>query len=297
VLRARNLVLADQERLARNWRRLDERRQAAIAHWETEKAAARLSGMRRGAPSADLIRAPFDDPRQFKDFIRRFRRGSSKEQYYKDWAKARRALDTTPWPDIDTVSPPVLRPGSCIEIWGTCFGASPGDVLFSITIAGAIVELRVVTWTDTYICACLDSTVTGLASYSGWVLVQDASQTPSNIRAVAFLPVLVRYAGTFDDHLGGGLFGDSKDAVALDGEVLSGGGDFWIQRAELHHWGDGWAELRAPHASGNSFAQGFHIGVDAFDTAFVTITYRLIGPRDVPLPSVPIAFGLLGPIA
>lgn len=295
ILRLKNRLLADQDRQAGNWTRLEKGRDRAISEWETKRAAKRLSAMRRRIPTVDQVPPDPFNPQRFKEFIQKFRHQSWKDEFYKDLAKGRHALGGTCSPDIDQMSPFVVKPGWCIELWGTCFGASQGKVLFEIAAGPQRIELEVVVWTDTYIAACLNPLVTALRPYSGRVWVQTGAGATSSVWPLAFEPIRVLYFGTIQDHLGGGVFGDSKNDIALEDKVLNDP-DFTIESAELVHWGDGWAELRSPYAGGNSFAQGYHIGVAAWGDASVRIGYRLIGPRDVPLPVVPIAFGIIGEI-
>lgn len=194
-------------------------------------------------------------------------------------------------PDIDSISPTSIRPGGSIELRGTCFGRSQGKVLLKIT-ANDIVELEVATWNKNYILGRLNSLIanTPLRPYYGEVWIQTGSGLTSNVWPIMYYPIYSVYIASWIKHVGGGLWGASKDGTFLKDRTLADP-DFIIEWVERHHWGDGWSEKRYPNAAGRNMAQGWHIGVDAGKHAYMKLLYRVKGPKGIDPPY----FSDLGP--
>ena len=184
-------------------------------------------------------------------------------------------------PDIDSISPFSIRPGGRLELWGSCFGPSQGKVILQIT-PNDYVEAEVSIWNENYICSFLNRLFGNvpLRPYYGKVWIQRGDGVTSNVWPLMYYPIYSLYIATWVKRVSGGLFGESKNGTFLRNRSLNDP-DFEVERVERHHWGDGWSEKRAPHASGQSMGQGWHIGVSAFGHANMRLLYRVKGPKGI----------------
>ena len=207
-------------------------------------------------------------------------RSAHTEVYYKMLQKYVKKLGPCE-PDIDSVSPSTIQPGGQVFINGTCFGPSQGKVLLEITI-GHVIELEVTRWTDVEIIACINSIIAEvpLRQHYGKIWIQTGEGVTSNVWPMMYKPIYGWYWATWTKHVFGGVFGKSISRTFLKDRML-GDGDFYIERAERSHWGDGWSTKQSPYASGQSLAQGWHIGVSAFGHAYMNLGYCVYGPKGI----------------
>lgn len=185
------------------------------------------------------------------------------------------------YPHLESVSPSGVRPGSYVQLWGTCFGPPQGKVLLEV-MSGVLVELEVDEWTETRVTASLSPLISSVGSYSGRIWLRRADGARSLSRPMQFYPIYSYYLGNFDRDVYGGAVGKSIDDVAYPGEYLPA--DWTIHYMDVHSTGDGWSEARAPFAGGNSLAQGYHIGVEWYHTCHFEIWYHVLGPRGITPP-------------
>lgn len=202
------------------------------------------------------------------------------------------------YPDIFELTRYDVCPGSVTGIIGFCFGATPGQVLFEIA-TDQVIQLEIISWTDTRIDAAPAVGLTGLRPHNGRVWVVTAAGDASNDIVLRFHPMRVLRVAETSFTVTAGALGYpppwGADPLAnlkpfLNGRVLNDA-DFTIEFAEVHHEGAGHGEARAPHASGQSLAQGWHLGLEAFDQGTMRFLYRCVGPRGIPAPF----FAELGP--
>jgi hypothetical protein len=125
-----------------------------------------------------------------------------------------------------------------------------------------------------------------LRPYYGKIWLQTGEGITSNVWPMMYYPIYSEYLAGWTKRVSGGLFGKGVTKTFLQNRML-GDGDFTVRLTTRHHSGDGWSELRYPYASGQSLAQGWHIGVDAFDEAHMTIWYHVYGPKGIDPPYVP----------
>lgn len=206
------------------------------------------------------------------------------------------------YPDLDEVTPFSVCPGRFVQLRGTCFGDTPGQVLYNIAPNNQIVDLEILSWSQTEIEATLATDISGLRPFDGRMWMIDASGRQSNDFPVSFRPMLVLHFATMGIQVRAGLLGfpgpgDPDTSIALDGQTLDDA-DFDIERTESTHTGEGWSELRAPHASGQSLSQGWHMGLASRETGTIQILYRLKGPRGIQPPTIArlSPWGMLGEV-
>jgi hypothetical protein len=290
VLVAKNRVLAEQEKQSANWKKLEEKQNRAISIWKAKQSKKPIAGRKT---ELNKILPEQIAQRNLNDFSNKFYSTSLKNKFYKEWSNVRILIGGKCEPDIDSISSYSISPSNeGIHLYGTCFGPSQGKVLFEIK-QGKLIELEVLQWEDTHIFAFLNPLVTALRPYYGKIWIKTGTGLISNEWPLAFKPIITNYWGSISFRIDGGFSGKSINDIALDGKVLNDP-DFRIEKVEKSHSGDGWSKLRSPNAIGNAFAQGYHIGVNAFGHAHLSIIYHLEGPRDVPLPAVPINFVIVG---
>jgi hypothetical protein len=205
--------------------------------------------------------------------------------------------------DLDDVSPTTIRPGNLVTLSGTCFGDVPGAVLLRILPNPVpidltfpnIVELQISSWSSTRIEAFLPSDFGGFGPSDAGIWVRTLDGNHSAELPVTFAPRTWIWLAWWEKDVSGGAWGASKSGVLLSGRTL-GNLSFSIEGTEAHTSGDGHGELQAPMAVGQSLAQGWHIGVEALDSARLNLLYRLSGPAEVDPPPVPElgSWGFLG---
>ncbi len=198
-------------------------------------------------------------------------------------------LSPTPEPDIDNVRGRSIRPGDGVILEGTCFGPSQGKVLLSIApgYPAVIVELEVLMWHETRVMARLNHLIgwTPLRPYYGRIWLQTGNRKNSNIWPMMYYPIYSDYIAIWRMHAFD-IFGCSINDTFLEGRYLVDP-DFTLQWIERTHSGNGWSKLQVPNASGHSLAQGYHIGVPAFQDATMSLLYRIRGPKGIAPPNVP----------
>jgi len=188
-------------------------------------------------------------------------------------------------PDIDNVADTWIRPGKEIDLYGTCFGSNLGKVLLEITSAGTIVELQVSRWINTHVRAQLSSLISSVPEYYGRIWLQTSNGVTSNVWPIMFYPLYSIYLGSKSEGCLGWYWGCSETDTVLD-NVLLNDERFRVHKVFGTHYGDGWSELRPPHAVGQALRQGYHIGCSAFEHAVITIYYQIIGPKGITPPPV-----------
>lgn len=220
-------------------------------------------------------------------------RSTQAEVYYRRWKAVRvgslqRADGCTP--DIDQISPFSISPGYSVELVGTCFGPSQGKVLAKIS-AASVIELEVLSWSDTRVVARVNRIIGDipLRPYYGKIWLMTGAGVASNTWPIQYYPVYGIWIAMWLKRVSGGVFGNSANGTLLAGAQM-GDTDFTLERVERSHSGSGWSALRSPMASGQSMAQGWHIGVGAGRHAMMSLLYRVKGPKGIP----PTYFSALG---
>jgi hypothetical protein len=190
------------------------------------------------------------------------------------------------WPYLDTVDPENSHPGNYLHLWGLRFGSSLGKVLLEISQNNRV-EMEVETWTNTHIIAYLNPIIAEvpLRPYNGRVWLQRSDGHTSNAKPMEYRPIYGIYIAIWTKHFFGRVAGNHETETFLKDKYL-GDPDFLIERAERHHWGDGWSERRQPYAYGQYLHQGYHIAVDAFKHAHMELLYRVLGPKGIDPPYV-----------
>lgn len=195
-------------------------------------------------------------------------------------------------PVIRNITITEILPGDSIQIKGLCFGTSMGWVYFQLA-QDSLIELVVDNWTDTCIDAHLNRLIgeIPLRPYNGKIWLKTAEGKISNDKPLRYIPFKqCYYAFSPSWEIFGRIAGNHKDATFLNNKTL-GDNDFKVVSVRRHHWGDGWSELREPMAGGQSMAQGYHIGVDAWHHAHMDLLYIISGPKGI----YPRTFDDLGP--
>lgn len=246
---------------------IDKHNKKVIAAFE-----AKLENIKKkGQPiSADALKSMMKE----HFFAQRF---AHKEAYYSILEQYIRPYPIPCLPDIDSLSTYQLRPGEIVELSGACFGPAQGKVIHEITPSGGTVELEVSSWTTTRVVAALSVYINGLRPYFGKIWLKRGDGKTSNIWPMQFIPFYRKYTGTWSRNLEGGWVGNSENGKAFEDQQLNDP-DFSIFLVESNHSGDGWSELQYPFSGGQIIEQGYHIGVDAWDSATTTICWSMKGP-------------------
>lgn len=217
-----------------------------------------------------------------------------KEAYYRIFEELRTKSEPECRPDIDNLSGYRISPGQGCTLNGTCFGPSQGKVLLQITWGG-VVELEVISWTNTRVVAALSEYISGLRPYYGKIWLQRGDGLTSNQWPMQFIPIYIVYLGGWSRDVWGGLFGKSVNGTALE-DIRLNDPDFRIFYVSDSHSGDGWSTLESPYSSGQNVEQGYHIGVNAWGNAYMTIIWQMDGPKGINPPDVGLYWLNMGPV-
>lgn len=189
-------------------------------------------------------------------------------------------------PDIDSISTFSIRPGGYLGLWGSCFGPSQGKVWLQLSDQYCV-ELDVYQWYEMYICASLNPIIADvpLRPYYGSVWLVTGDGKISNVWPIMYEPIYSLWIATWTKDFNGGVWGYSTDETFLENRNL-GDPDFTVEWVENNHSGSGWSTLTSPTARDQSFAQGYHIGCDAFRSGHMELLYRVNGPKGIPPPEI-----------
>lgn len=172
-----------------------------------------------------------------------------------------------------------MRPGLPYHLYGTGFGPYAGTAFMRLA-DNHVVELRVGTWTDTKVIVRVDQDLEGVVPCDSLVWVKDSQGVKSTSFAIPFRPVYRRhYWWHYGPDIWGAPAGKKKNGKICPGQVLRQG--CRIEKVFVQGIGSGWGEARAPHASGTSLAQGYHLAASAVEHASLVVTYYLFGPKGV----------------
>jgi hypothetical protein len=259
--------------------KIEKHNQKVDTQFEKQLKEAEKRAQKKGKPLTWKDRKALEIKREVKY------RYAYHEAYYAELQQAIAALGACV-PDIDQVWQSSIRPGGAADINGTCFGPSQGKVLLEVS-AQHVIELEVYSWTDTQVIATVNPIVAEvpLRPHYGKIWLQTGGGATSNVWPIMYYPIYSWYLGSWTKHVFGGVWGSSKNGTFLKNRNL-GDGDFTLERVDRTHWSDGWSELRYPYAGGQSLQQGWHIGVSAWDHAYMKLTYVVLGPKGISPPYI-----------
>jgi hypothetical protein len=188
-------------------------------------------------------------------------------------------------PDLDKISSSWVYPGMLVTLKGNCFGSRRGKVYFKIS-PSLLFDSTILEWSSIEILVhYYGSSSVSSRPFDGSVWVVSEDGKTSNELPVRTIPTYTMRNHCLVKHACGGLWGKKVDKTHLNGEKLNDP-DFTVPITHSHY-GDGWSKLRNPMGGGQQLAQGYHIGVDAFDSAWMYLDYYLYGPEGIASPSIP----------
>jgi hypothetical protein len=276
-----------QDLLAREGGRIDQELRERARRQVERRELARAPGMAPRGPVDELHRA-----QQPEASGRQVALWRAVAEYRLKAPKVGVAQDARAVPIITQLTRTDLSPGDVIGIYGDDLGEQ-ATIVTDDPDGPVKIPLQVL-HTETvdspngpsvvYLEAMVPPDLSGVRGKQDSVIWTNRSDGAfSNYLPIRFEPAHEYYYAVFDADLKSSFgYPGVRDGVAAEGSFLAD----WGHRVDvtLIHKGDGWSELRAPFADGQSLAQGFHIGNAWFEYSRIRIFYEVTSARGIPGP-------------